>query len=243
MSRWQRLSILAALVLSGCGIFPDWPSMPSKGTCRTFALTSWGGGAPWSELSWDTAAPDIVHIDEPMLPMWGWKGDLGSQEDVCGPIGIGMVREKIAALRVKHPTAKVWLNWSTDEWIALTSLCPDPPGLGADIVSMASYGGLWDWETHLRHRLNQMARLLEPGQMMGLVPEAFACYACGIDYPESDLVQLAHIYMDYAFQHQDVVYGIAPFMYQNYEGMIGFKSMPKVAAVWAAFQSEYPRCG
>lgn len=241
LPRWQRLAIAAAVVLSQSGCpWPLWPDLPDKGTCRTFAITSWGGGAPWDELNWPR---DIVHIDEPMLTQWGWKGDLGNPEDVCGPIGIGMVKDRIAAARAKFPTKKVWLNWSTEEWIAVTSFCPEPPGLGADVISLDSYGGLEDWEIHLRHRLNQMYRLLEPGQMMGLVPEAHYYPAAAIDYEPIDYVLLAHLNFAWAMEHQDRVYALAPFTWKTYAEFLGMEGNPQVAEVYAAFQREFPLCG
>ena len=215
-----------------------WPDLPDKGTCRNFAITSWGGGAPWSDLDWKT----VRHIDEPMLAMWGWKGDLGNPADVCGPIGTGMVKDKIAAARAACPSCTVWLNWSTEEWIAVTSMCSEPPGLGADVVSMDSYGGIWDWDAHLKHRLGQMYRLLEPGQMMGLVPEAHYFPAAGIDYEPIDYVMLGSLYLDWAFDHQDRVFALAPFLWQTYPGMLGMEGNPQVAQFYSAVSIEYPRC-
>lgn len=241
MKRWERLAIAAAVVLSqtACPI-PMWPDLPDKGTCRSFYITSWGGGAPWDELNWPR---DIAHIDEPMLAQWGWKGDLGNPADVCGPIGIEMVKERIASARLARPGAKVWLNWSTEEWIAVTTFCPEPPGLGADIVSLDSYGGLEDWEIHLRHRLGQMYRLLEPGQMMGLVPEAHYFPAAGIDYDPVDYVHLGSLYLDWAFAHQDRVFALAPFAWQSYgDAFLGMQGNPQVARFYADITVEYPRC-
>ena len=57
MTRWERTVIAAAVVLqAGCMI----PDLPKPGTCRSFAITSWGGGAPWDELRWGV---DVVHIE------------------------------------------------------------------------------------------------------------------------------------------------------------------------------------
>lgn len=241
--RWQRLVIAAAVVLShaGCGIIPMWPSLPAKGTCRNFAITDWGGNSPWTEINW---AKEIVHIDEPMLTQWGWKGDLGNPADVCGPIGIGMVKERLAAARAKYPTKKVWLNWSTEEWIAVTSMCPEPPGLGADIVSMDSYGGIWDWDAHLKHRLNQMYRLLEPGQMMGLVPEAHYYPAAAIDYEPIEYVMLGSMYLDWMFAHhgEGKLYALAPFAWKSAPDALGMEGNPQIARFYASIQVEYPRC-
>jgi hypothetical protein len=239
VTRAQRLSILAALILQGCGIFPEWPKLPPKGTCRSFAMTSWGGGAPWDELNW---ARDIVHIDEPMLTQWGWKGDLGNPADTCGPIGVGMVKERIAKARATYPAKKVWLNWSAEEWIAVTSMCPEPPGLGADIVSMDSYGGIWDWDPHMKHRLGQMHRLLEPGQMMGLVPEAHYYPAAGTIWEPIDYVMIGSLYFDFAMRHQDRVFALAPFYWKSGPDMLGMEGNPQVAAFYANVTVEYPRC-
>lgn len=239
--RWERLAILSALITAGCNFpIPLWPDMPDHGTCRNFALTSWGGGAPFSELAW--GGKDVVHIDEPMLPAWGWKGDLGNADDVCGAKGLGMVREKIAAARAKYPAAKVWLNWSTDELDAIAGACPGVPyGQGADIVSFDSYGGPWDWPGKTEYLLDMMLRQLEPGQQLGLVPEAFML--AGLYYEQIDYVHIAHLYWAWAMAHDDGrIYAVAPFYYQSPAGMIGFKDMPDVLQVWTAFSTEYPRC-
>ncbi len=241
LRRWERLAVAAAVVLSQAGCpWPLWPDLPDKGTCRQFAITSWGGGAPWSEVDW---TKDVIHIDEPMLAQWGWQGDLSNPDDVCGDIGIGMVKAKIAKARLARPGARVWLNWSTEEWIAVTSFCPEPPGLGADVISLDSYGGLSDFEVHLRHRLNQMYRLLEPGQQMGLVPEAHIIPGA-IDYDPIDYVHLGSLYLDWMFEHhgEGKLYALAPFLWKSYPDMLGMEGNPQVAKFYASITIEYPRC-
>jgi hypothetical protein len=204
-------------------------------------MTSWGGGAPWSEVDW---SKDVVHIDEPMLPMWGWRGDLSNRDDVCGPIGIGWVRGRVDAARAANPGRKVWLNWSTDELEAMAKAdCGEPLGLGADIVSFDSYGGIWDWGVRTEYMLDMMYRTLEPGQQMGLVPEAFIYGDGQIQNPPIDYVMINTLYFDWAFRHDDGrVYAMAPFVWHNGDGMIGFKSMPAVRTLLANLVEEYPLC-
>jgi hypothetical protein len=240
LPRWKRLLILASLIQAGCGIFPMWPDLPDKGTCRTFAITSWGGGAPWSELDWPK---EIVHIDEPMLPMWGWKGSLDNAEDVCGPLGMGMVRGRVDKARAANPTKIIWLNWSWDELDAMGRAgCTEPIGLGADVVSFDSYGGIWDWEVKTKHMLFMVYRTLEPGQMMGLVPEAHYYPAGGISWDPIDYVMLGSLYLDFAFKHQDRVFALAPFAWKTYGDMLGMEGNPQVARFYADITKEYPRC-
>lgn len=256
MKRWEKLAILSAVILqAGCDLIPipEWPAMPSKGLCRHFALTTWGGGGPWDELKWGgqgrypPAEADHVWIDEPMLPRWGWKGDPDSAEDVCGAKGLGMVRGKIAALRAATPGVRVWLNWSTDEIDMISRHCPGETWhQGADVFSFDSYGGLWDWPVNTKWLLGMFWRQATPEHKLGLIPEAFR-ETGGADYSQIDMVQLAHLYFAWAFAHDDGrVYAVAPFRY----GPCGspdkidvcMADMPQVAAVWAAFASEYPRC-
>jgi hypothetical protein len=245
LSRTDRLRILAALILAsgvaGCNFpIPMWPKLPAQGTCRNFYMTSWGGGAPWDELRWGV---DLVHIDEPMLPMWGWKGNLASREDVCGPDGIQMVRAKVDALRAANPGKVVWLNWSTDEIDAMAAAdCGEPLGLGADVVSVDSYGGVWDYPGHLSWILEMMHATLEPGQMLGLVPEAHYFPAGGIDWPPIDYVLLSHLFFDFAVRH-DRIYALAPFTWWDARGaFLGMESNPQVAEAYAALAREHPRC-
>ena len=252
MRRYQRLSIVAALITAGCNFpIPMWPDLPDKGTCRNFRVTSWGGGAPWSEVTWNPKAPtlsdpeaDVVWIDEPMLAAWGWKGDPNSAEDVCGAMGLGMVREKIAAKRAATPFAKVWLNWSYEELTMIADNCPGVPyGQGADIVSFDSYGGIWDWPWRTEYLLDMMWRQLEPGQQMGLVPEAHVCPECGVAWPIIDYVMLGSLYFNWGMEHNDErLYGLAPFLWQDYPGMVGMESNPQVAQFYSAIAVEYPPC-
>ncbi len=255
LPRWQRLAILAALITAGCNFpIPMWPDMPSHGTCRNFALTSWGGGGPWDEMKWGgqgrypPAEADHVWIDEPMLPQWGWKGSLDSAEDVCGDLGLGMVRGRIAKLREATPGVRVWLNWSTDELDAIARHCPGTPyGQGADIVSFDSYGGPWDWPGRTEYLLDMLYRQLEPGQVMGLVPEAWREPEHGFDPSPIDLVMIAHLYMHWALNHdhEGKVYAVAPFRYHSCLSSGGaecIEDIPQVAQVWSAFAVEYPRC-
>lgn len=243
--------LILALALSGCGWFiPSWPHLPDKGTCRYFKMTTWGETvAPWNEVAW---GQEVVWIDEPMLVQWGWKGDLSKPEDVCGEIGIQMVKERIAQKRIESPGAKVWLNWSTEEWIAVTTFCNEPPGLSADIVSMDSYGGIWDWEIHMRWRLDQMLRLLAPGQMMGLVPEGHYYPAAGITWSPIDYVMINTLYFDWAFRRQDSgrIYAMAPFLYGPCKGRwgeedvfcIGDPEQVQLHTLLVNLQQEYPLC-
>jgi len=214
-------------------------------------MTSWGGGAPWSEVNWSGVNRDVVHIDEPMLPMWGWKGSYDSAEDVCGAKGIGMVKGRIAAARAQYPNAKVWLNWSTDELDVIARHCPGTPyGLGADIVSFDSYGGVWDWPGNTEYMLDMLYRQLEPGQQMGLVPEAHYYPDGGIDYSTIDYVMIGTLYFDWAFRHDGElnedgeykVYAVAPFYWDSGTDMLGMKGNARIAAFYTNVSKEYPLC-
>jgi hypothetical protein len=121
-------------------------------------------------------------------------------------------------------------------------MCSEPPGLGADVVSLDSYGGIWDWDAHLKHRLGQMYRLLEPGQMMGLVPEAHYYPAAAIDYEPIEYVMLGSLYLAWAFEHQDRVYALAPFAWKSAPDALGMEGNPQVARFYADITREYPRC-
>jgi hypothetical protein len=236
--------------LTACNFpIPMWPDMPDKGTCRNFYMTDWGGSAPNSELKWG-AGKDVVHIDEPMLPQWGWKGSFDSAEDVCGAKGIGMVRQRVVDARVKNPTSKIWLNWSTDELAAIAKHCPGTPyGLGADVVSFDSYGGVWDWPFKTEYMLDMLYRQLEPNQQMGLVPEAFIIPGA-IEWEPIDYVMINTLYFNWAMEHdgwtndegENKIYAFAPFYYNTYGDMIGFKDMPQVRDLLEALPVEYPRC-
>lgn len=242
----KKIVLLLSLALSACDLIPipEWPAMPSKGLCRHFALTTWGGEAPWTEVRW---GQDLVHIDEPMLDRWGWPGSYDSAEDVCGAKGLGMVREQIAKLRAQHPGKLVWLNWSTDEIEAISRHCPGETWhQGADVFSFDSYGGLWDWPIKTKWLMGMFWTHATPEHRLGLVPEAFR-ETGGADYPQIDMVQLAHLYFAWAFAHDDGrVYAVAPFRYgpcatpDKIDACMA--DMPQVAQVWAAFQQEYPRC-
>jgi hypothetical protein len=239
---------LAAIIQAGCDMvpIPEWPAMPSKGLCRNFALTTWGGGAPWDEIKWGSRG-DVTHIDEPMLDRWGWPGSYDSAEDVCGAKGLGMVRGRIAKARAARPGVPVWLNWSTDEIEAISRHCPGETWhQGADVFSFDSYGGLWDWPVKTKWLLGMFWEHATPEHRLGLVPEAFR-ETGGADYSQIDMVQLAHLYFSWAFAHDDGrVFAVAPFRY----GPCGspdkidvcMADMPQVAEVWAAFAREYPRC-
>lgn len=251
----KKLLVLTLLLSQvACGLpFPMWPHLPPKGTCRNFYMTDWGGLAPNSELTWrQTTEPvvppvDVIHIDEPMLPQWGWKGDVNNPEDVCGAKGLGMVRDRIAAARLANPTSKIWLNWSTDELDMIARHCPNTPyGQGADVVSFDSYAGIWSWVFETEFKLDMLYRQLEPGQQMGLVPEAFRFPGGYPDYSPIDYVMINTLYFDWAMRHDDGgrIYAFAPFYYKSSAdgGMIGFEDMPQVRELLQNLPVEYPRC-
>lgn len=242
----KLLPLLGALLFFTSCYFPIpmWPHLPPKGTCRNFYMTDWGGQAPYSELQWGPGL-DVVHIDEPMLPMWGWKGDLNNRDDVCGEIGIKMVRAKVDEARMLNPGSKIWLNWSTDELEAMArAQCGEPLGLGADVVSFDSYGGIWDWPNKTQYILDMMFRTLEPGQQIGLVPEAFRFPDGWPDYEPIDYVMINTLYFDWAMRHSHTgrVYAMAPFYYKSMPGMVGFEDMPQTLTLLSNLTVEYPLC-
>ncbi len=256
LPRHVRLSILAALILSGCGgLVPSWPSMPEQGTCRNFAATSWGGGAPWDELRWGgqgrvpPAEASHVWIDEPMLQRWGWPGSYDSAEDVCGAKGLKMVKQRIAQLRAETPGVRVWLNWSTDEIAAISRHCPGETWhQGADVFSFDSYGGLWDWEVKTRWLLDMFYGHADAEHRLGLVPEAFREKG-GANSSDADLVQIAMLYWEWAMRHDDDgrIYAVAPFHWGPCGGgedtiTACAADMPRVVEVYSAMAREYPRC-
>jgi hypothetical protein len=244
--------------LAACNFpIPMWPDLPDKGTCRNFYMTDWGGSSPTSELTWkqDALTPqvppvDIVFMDEPMLPFWGWPGDPNSAEDVCGAKGLGMVRAKLAAMKAANPNSKTWVNWSTDELGMIAKHCPGVPyGQGADIVSFDSYGGIWDWPHKTEYLLNMLYRQLEPNQQMGLVPEAFII-PDALEWKPIDYVMINTLYFNWAMEHdgwtnaegENKIYAFAPFYYNTHPGMFGYKDMPQVRDLLEALPVEYPRC-
>jgi hypothetical protein len=178
--------------------------------------------------------------------MWGWPGDPNSAEDVCGAKGLGMVRAKLATMKANNPTSKTWVNWSTDELAMIARHCPGAPyGQGADVVSFDSYGGIWDWPFKTEYMLDMLYRQLEPGQQMGLVPEAFIAPGTYINYSPIDYVMINTLYFNWAMEHDDgSIYAFAPFYYNSSPSgdMIGFKDMPQVRDLLQALPIEYPRC-
>ena len=237
MKRWEKLAIAAAVVVAqGCYPFPSWPHLPEAGTCRTFAMTTWGGGAPWSEVDWT----QIAIIDEPMDPTWRPDSNLGDPAWVKSEMA--KLRDRVAAAKATGKT--VWLNWSTEEWNAVAS-SGEGIGCGADIVSLDSYGGVWDWEIHTRWRLDHMLRMLEPGQMMGVIPEGHYAPDWGVDWPEIDYVQINTLYFDWALRHQNSgrIFAMAPFQWGPCDAPNKcIADMPKLAGLLADLAAKYPRC-
>jgi hypothetical protein len=223
VKRWERLAILAALVSAGCMV----PDLPKAGTCRSFAVSSWNGGAPWDELNWSR---DIGWIDEPLIPAWRSDSDLGN------PVWVRAETEKIRALVValKLQGRTTWINWATEEQDALDAL-GIPLGLNADVVSIDSYGGPWDWPFNTKPRLDRIHAGLLPGQLMGLVPEAHYAPDWGVSWSEQDEAAVAALYLDWAFKH-DRVFAVAPFSWD------AMKDRPLVAAQYAHAARIYPRC-
>jgi hypothetical protein len=227
MRRWERLAIAAAMVLqAGCMV----PDLPDEGTCRSFAITSWGGGAPWSDLDWS----GIAHIDEPLLPIWRSDSDLGN------PAWVQAETEKLR-VRISDLQASgkmVWLNWASEEQDAVEAL-GIPLGLNADVVSIDSYGGPWDFPFNTKPRLERVHAGLLPGQAMGLVPEGHFAPDWGVRFTEAEEATVAALYLDWAFQH-DRVFALAPFAWGPGPGTMSER--PLVAAQYAAAARIYPRC-
>jgi hypothetical protein len=194
-------------------------------------MTSWGGGAPWDELHWGT---EIVWIDEPLIPTWRPDSDLGN------PVWVRAETEK---LRIRIDEMRVggklvWINWATEEQDALEALSI-PLGLNADIVSIDSYGGPWDWPLNTHPRLERIHKGLLPGQAMGLVPEGHYAPDWGVKWSENDEAVVAALYLDYAFKH-DRIFAVAPFVWGPGPGTMSER--PFVAAQYANAARNYPRC-
>lgn len=240
------ISIVAALSLSACGWF--WPHLPPEGTCRNFAITTWVQEvAPWNDFSWT----EWRVIDEPMLTIWGWQGDLNNKNDVCGDIGLGSVQKTID--EIHRSGYKAWVNYSTEEWVAVVNLCTEVyPGLNAEVLSMDTYGGIWDWDIRTKHFLNHMYRMLAPGQKMGLVPEGHSLVGTYLDYPEIDYIHIGTYYLDWAMDHDDEgkIIALAPFIWNSYPAsedgkwpaMIGIKDKPRLIEFYTNVAAKYPRC-
>lgn len=238
------ISIVAALSLSACGWF--WPHLPPEGTCRNFAMTTWAQNvSPWNDFDWN----GWYIIDEPMLTIWGWPGDLGNKNDVCGEIGLMRVQATIDNARGKG--YKVWLNWSSEEWVAVVNLCPENyPGLDADVLSIDSYGGVWDWDRKTKWYLGHVLRSLAPGQKMGLVPEGHSMEGAFLDFPEIDYIHIGTYYLDWAMEHDDggQIIALAPFFWESYPAagewpaMTGIKDKPGLIEFYTNVSKKYPRC-
>lgn len=239
MTRWRRLAILAALLLAGC---PSWPNIPEG--CRNFGITTWGGGAPWSDVDWT----QIAIVDEPMLAVWGWTGDLASRGDVCGAKGLGMVRQRVVDARATGKT--VWLNWSFEELRAVGELCgAEEVTAGADVISFDSYGGKWDW--YLGKTPNMLAWLwvqLQPWQKMGLVPEGHYAPDWGVKWSTEDLMWVNAAYLEWAMTYDSMgqIFAVAPFHWgpcADAAGNLCIADQPELAGLLADFAARHPRCG
>jgi hypothetical protein len=223
----KKILLLAFLLLPACII----PNLPEPGTCRSFAITSWGGGAPWDELNWPR---DIAHIDEPLIALWRPDSDLGNPD---------WVRAETDKLRIRIDQMRasgriVWINWATEEQDALEA-SGIPLGLNADVVSIDSYGGPWDWPFNTKPRLDRIHKGLLPGQQMGLVPEGHYAPDWGVNWSEQDEVAVAALYIDYAFS-RDRVFALAPFTWGPGPGTMAER--PWVAAQYRNAANAYPRC-
>ncbi len=234
----MRYLILLALV--GCGSLglPYYPDIP-KG-CRNFAVTTWGtNDAPWNEVDWNT----IGFVDEPMDPAFRKDSNLSSCDWVSNELPA--IRSRLDD--IKNNGKLAWVNWSTEEFIALTSCFPgESPGLNADVVSFDSYGGLWDWGIHTHWRLSQLYRMLAPGQRMGLVPEGHYCPSCGVDWPKQDYVQINELYFDWAMRHDNAgkIFAIAPFIWSGCTAPDKcIKDQPHLVEILSSLAATHPRCG
>jgi hypothetical protein len=203
----KRLAVLVCLLLTACPI-PFWPDIPEG--CRNFKMTTWGSNAaPWNEIDWN----QIYIIDEPMLDIWGWPGDLNNPTDVCGPIGLGMVQGKIDAGHALGKT--VWLNWSSEEFDAVYKFCGNNIGLNADVISFDSYGGSWDFHWKTEGMLNLLHQNLAPGQLMGVVPEGHYAPDWGVRESTDELRLVNSLYFNWAMREANdgSLYAFAPFQW------------------------------
>ena len=172
MKRWERLAIAAALIHVGVRALPDVAGPARQGDLPQLLHDRLGRQLPvdGARLE-DTRSPTSTSR---CSRSGDGRATCRTRPTCAGDIGIGMVKERIAKARAANPGEEGLAQLGNRGVDRHHHLLPDePPGLGADIVSIDSYGGIWDWDAHLKHRLGQMYRLLEPGQMMGLVPEAF----------------------------------------------------------------------
>jgi hypothetical protein len=207
-------------------------------------MSTWvSNQAPWNELDWSK----IGHIDEPMLTLWGWQGDIKKASDVCGPLGVGMVRAKIDLLHTRYE--KVWLNWSIEEFIAVTNLCPDQPiGLNANIVSFDAYGGPWDWYLKTKPMLDYMYTHLEPGQQLGMIPEGHYTVNWRVTHSDSDYSFVNRLYFDWAMRHDDDgrIFAMAPFQWgpckNDLNSDLCIADRPSLVATLTNLAAEHPRC-
>lgn len=114
------------------------------------------------------------------------------------------------------------------------------------MFSFDSYGGVWDWEVKTRWLLDEFFAHTTPEHQMGLVPEAFR-EPGGSKSTDIELVQLAHLYWDWAMRRDDggMIYAIAPFRWgpcADDAGNACAADMPQVVEVYSAMAREYPRC-
>ena len=222
MKRWEKLAILAALLLGACK--PADPSLP--GGCRNFNVGTWGEDrAPWQDFTWAA----YLAVDEPLLS-WGQPGDLH--------IVYPEINERLDALRARFAATirRTWVNWSSEEadliyrsaWANVWDLSVD-----TDVVSIDDYAGpqAW-WIGETPARLGAVHAGLRPGQTMALVPEAFP-----LRYEnEDDLILMNRIYFDWALRH-DRIEAFVPFLWTG-----GIDQYPKLQAALADLAAKYPRC-
>jgi hypothetical protein len=240
----RTLLILLCLVLSSCNIFPIpfEPNIPSG--CRNFGMTTWAASvAPWNDVDWSK----IGHIDEPMLSIWGWPGDIKNPADVCGPIGTQKIRAQIDAIHAQGKRA--WLNWSTEELIAVAQLCPNEPiGLNADIVSFDAYGGPWDWYLKSKPMLEYIYSDLRPGQQMGMIPEGHYTVDWGVTHSDYEYSLINRLYFDWAMRHDDdgKIFAMAPFTWgpckNDKNDDMCIADRPSLIETLSTLAADHPRC-
>lgn len=234
----MRVIPLALLLLAGC---PSWPDIPEG--CRNFAVTTWAStAAPWNEVDWTT----ITHIDEPLTVGGAWTRSADTADVLCGPTGLELVRSRVVAARATGKT--VWLNWSTEELLAVGQLCgAEEIGAGADIVSFDSYGGKWDWWLgKTPDMLDFILANLAPGQMMGLVPEGHYCPDCGVKWDTDELILTNGLYFDWAMRRDSsgLIFAFAPFAWSFGAAPpnLAISDQPRLVQTLSDLAAQHPRC-